>query len=112
MTNDKNILSKEAIEILKTNDRYKGFTLLKDPQSFIELFEGQDIPCVQIHTAQVYNNGDKKGIVGFCGAFKWEDNKIISLDGDSYTIGMTVFGYEWFNDDSGRCLDILVGDNW
>lgn len=96
-------------EIVKNNNRYENFVIVDKPKPFNEMFAGQDISCVQTHSTQVVGEGD---IVGFCGAFEWKDNKIISLDGDSYSENMTVLGYEWFESEGKKCLDILVGNDW
>lgn len=100
-------------EVIKDEERYRGFTLTEPPVKFCDLFANRDIPCVQLHSTQVYECGDKQGIVGFCGAFSWEDNELTPLDRDSYSKNTPVYGYAWFTDNEGRrCLDILVGDEW
>lgn len=99
--------------IIKSNDRYKDFTILDTPKPFNELFKDMKINLVQLHSTQVIGNEPDLDIVGFCGAFKWVDNMITSLDGDSYYSDTKVLGYNWFpNKDDFECLDILVGEDW
>lgn len=102
----------ETLEtVIKTNKRYTDFTILDEPKSFDEMFVGQDIPCVQLHSTELLS--DLSDIIGFCGTFSWENGVLTSLDGDSYTKNMSVLGYNWFTNESGKkCLDILVGDDW
>ena len=96
-------------EIIKNDDRYEDFTIVDNPTKFKDMFSDLTIECVQLHLTQVWG----ESIVGFCGAFKWKDNKIIPLDGDSYSADVLVLGYDWFTDDDGMlCLDILVGNDW
>ena len=99
-------------DVVKANDRYSSFIILKEPVSFLKLFQGKDIPCVQLHSIEMCSFDDTAGIVGFCGSFSWINDRIKSLDGDSYTTSMNVYGYEWFDHDGEKCLDILVGEDW
>lgn len=104
----------ELMTIITNSKRYCNFTILDDINPFNILFRNKDIEIVQVHSAEIidYKDGEKD-IVGFCGVFKWEDNKIISLDGDCYNENMEVIGYSWFrNKNNIKCLDILVGDDW
>ena len=78
----------------------RNFTMLDKPISFIELYKDRDIEVIQIFMKDV----------GFCGAFNWDDNIVKTLDGDSYSKNMTVYGYEWFDNEKG--LNLLVGDDW
>ena len=85
-------------------ERYKKFTVLDTPTLFSEFMKDQNIECVQVHS----NYGDDYPI-GFCGAFKWENNAIFPLDGDTYG-DMTVLAYSWFFNEGTKCLDIVVED--
>lgn len=118
---------KEIKEIIKNSDRYSSFTLLDKFESFKDLFANQNIEIVQLHSTQIFDIPGGKDIVGFCGSFKWENNKIIPLDGDCYSNETEVIGFEWFETDAKiplgtnlknekeiiktkvKCLDILVG---
>lgn len=93
--------------IIKSSYRYKDFILLESPVAFNKVFSDQDIPLVQLHSIQVYGKKNKD-IVGFCGCFKWENNEVISLDGDSYSEDEMIYGFSWFTYEGDRCLDILV----
>lgn len=96
-------------ERLKTEKRYEGFTVLDAPAVFRTLFAGQDAQTVQLHSIDPCGDG----IVGFYGVCSWIGSKIASLDGDSYSDDMDVYGYKWFKDRNGaNCLDILVEENW
>ena len=99
-------------EIVKNDERYKDFVVLDTPVLFREMFADQNIPRVQLHSIQMYETPKTKGIVGFCGVFRWEKNTIIPLDGDSYSEDTMVYGYEWFTHEGDKCLDILVGNEW
>lgn len=104
-------------DIIKNIDRYKNFTLLDKPIKFKDLYKDENIELVQIHSIESFNiqGTDKKDIVGFCGVFKWENNNIISLDGDSYSENMKVLGYDWWSNEDEHIekgLDILVGEDW
>ena len=107
---------KDWKEIVKEDDRYKGFVIVKDPKPFNEMFAGQDIPYVQVHSTRVAGIEGQEFLVGFCGVFEWKSNRrgleIIPLDGDSYSANMMVLGYEWFENEGQRSLDILVGEDW
>ena len=92
-------------EIVKNNDRYENFVIVDEPKPFKEMFKDQDISCVQTHSTTVV---DENTLVGFSGAFEWKDNKIISLDGDSYSENMIVLGYEWFENEGKKGLDVLI----
>ena len=94
-------------KIIKEYERYKNFTILDKPVKFRELFHGKDIETVQLHSIEVINIGfNVKGIIGFSGVFSWKNDTIESIDHDSYTDMMLVYGYELNND----ILDILVKD--
>lgn len=95
--------------IIKSSYRYKDFIILESPVAFNKVFSDQDIPLVQLHSIQVCGKKNKD-IVGFCGCFRWEDNKAISLDGDSYSEDEMIYGFSWFTYEGDRCLDILVED--
>lgn len=93
--------------IIKSSDRYKDFIMLESPMAFNKVFSFQDISLVQLHSIQVCGKKNEY-IVGFCGCFKWEDNKVTSLDGDSYSEDEMIYGFSWFTYNGDRCLDILV----
>lgn len=88
------------INDVKKLNRYKNITILEKPIKFLELFKDKDICIVQLHDMSDINDD----IYGFSGQFKWENNKIISLDGDTYTSDMLVYGYEI----TDQYTDILV----
>ena len=102
-------MTKELKSILAANERYSDFTLLDVPISFSIWAKNKDFPTVQVHDATVYEWEGGTDIVGFAGAFAWEDNQLTSLDGDTYNPDMPVIGYEEFEDG----VDILVkGGEW
>ena len=102
-------MTEELKDILAANERYSDFTLLDSPVPFSEWAKDKDFPAVQVHDTTVYEWDGGADIVGFAGAFAWEDNQITSLDGDTYNPDMPVIGYEKF--DGG--VDILVkGGEW
>lgn len=96
------------IEIVKQLPRYANFTIAEEPIKFKDMFAGQNIDCVQLHSIEAVFDT----IVGFCGVFMWHDNKLTALDGDSYSENVLVLGYDWFENNGERCLDILVGNDW
>ena len=111
---------KDWKEIVKNSERYSDFIILDEPMSFKEFATDHgDIDLVQVHSTSVMelSNGECD-IVGFAGQFRWRNNRLIPLDGDTYNEDMTVLGYDWFYPVadthllSGECLDILVGDDW
>lgn len=95
-------------ELVKNSERYKDFIILDKPMRFSEMFANKDIHCVQLHSTYIYLNT----LLGFCGAFQWENNQIQSLDGDTYNKDCFVLGYHWFETQGQTCLDILVGEDW
>ena len=105
-------MDKELEKILKESGRYKDFTLLEKPEPFNKFFTDKNYPIVQVHSTQIFETSGKKDIVGFYGQFEWKDNKITSLDGDSYSETMLVFGYEEFDCEEDIGIDILVGNDW
>lgn len=96
------------MEIIQRLPRYKDFTIVEKPIKFKDMFAGQNIDLVQLHSTEVVFDT----IVGFCGVFQWRDNKLLPLDGDSYSENVIVLGYDWFENNGKKCLDILVGDDW
>ena len=105
-------MDKELEKILKESERYKGFTLLEKPEPFNKHFAGKSYPIVQVHSTEIFEvSSGKKDIVGFYGQFEWKNNKITPLDGDSYSETMLVLGYEEFDCDEGKGIDILVGND-
>ena len=100
-------------EILQKSDRYKNFTILDNPVRFKDMFAGENIDVIQIHSVYILNMKGYQDIVGFCGQCVWKDNILSALDGDSYSDDMLVYGYEWFTnekEDITKGLDILVED--
>ena len=102
-------MDEQTRNILKNSDRYKGFALFGAPRRFSGWMAGKAVPLVQVHSTEP---AGKDGIVGFCGAFTWDGSEISSLDGDVYNKDMSVYGYKWFKNDSGNCLDVLAGNDW
>ena len=101
--------------IAETNERYDDFVFIKDAFSGstnmpFRLFATDDnYHIVQIYDLSLIPNADD--IIGFAGQFKWENNKITSLDGDNYDPDMTIWGYKIFRDDDGNtCLTVLSND--
>lgn len=97
-------------KMVKTNERYMGFSLYDKPIIFKEtpLFSDK-YAAIQIHDATPFG---ENSIIGFCGVCKVENDRVIPLDGDLYSKNMTVWGYSEFTDSEGNlCLDLLV-DEW
>ena len=97
--------------IIEQDERYNNGCLDEvtwvgeEPVPFSELFEDQNSSEVDIRDINFVDLKGKKSIIGFVGKFKWEDNEITSLDGDSYDADrILVAGYEWFDyeDDDGE----------
>lgn len=102
-------MTEELKAILAANERYADFVLLDTPVPFSEWAKDKNYPTVQVHDTTVYRLDGGTDIVGFAGAFAWEDNQLTSLDGDTYNPNMPVIGYEEDED----TLDILVeGGKW
>ena len=95
------------IKKLRKSDRYRNFIFFDRSASFKEVFRDMDYPIVQVHDMTPVGDG----IVGFAGQFKWENNTLTSLDGDSYNDNISIWGYGKFESDRNICLDIL-SDNW
>lgn len=95
-------------KIALEEDRFKSHTFLDDPIPFSELFKGQYFDLVD-----VYSIFSEMGSC-FCGTFRWMNNDIQSLDGDTYNKDMLVYAYEKFiNESNGfSSLSILVGTDW
>ena len=101
--------------IAENNKRYDDFVFIKDSFSdstnipFSAFAKDDNYHIVQIYDLSLISDADD--IVGFAGQFRWENNKITSLDGDSYNPDMTIWGYEIFRDDDGNtCLTVLSND--
>ena len=78
---------------------------------FSEFFKDRDYDMVQIHDIRPISESIPDPI-GFVGKFKWKSNTITSLDGDSYTDKMPIWGFEEYTSKDGmKCIDILT-DNW
>lgn len=90
-------------------DRFKSHIFLDDPIPFSELFKDKNINVVDVYS--IYS--EDIGFV-FSGTFRWKNNDIRSLDGDTYNRGMLVYAYKFYEskdkDISG--LSILVGTDW
>ena len=101
----------ETFEELKQRvsniDRYEDFVFLEKPIEFnkTDLFSDKYAE-IQLH--DVSKMPDYPDVLGFCGAFKIENGKIVSLDGDSYGPQMIVVGYQEFVYDNETCLDLLT----
>lgn len=99
----------ENLDYIKSKERYEDFTFFDEPVMFNEFFKDSDYDVVQIHDInKLHIKGHEDEIVGFAGSFKWKDNTLFSLDGDSYTEKMKVYGYELFDYEGEKGLDILV----
>lgn len=108
----KKLMNKEeTFEELKQRvsniDRYEDFIFLEKPIEFnkTDLFSDKYAE-IQLH--YVSKIPDYPDVLGFCGAFKIENGKIVSLDGDSYGPQMIVVGYQEFTYDNETCLDLLT----
>ena len=116
-------LTSDIKKYISSDERYKNFILLHDGEDLIDLLKHvlrvDNIPLIQVHSIEPVEDDKGKiiNIVGFVGQCAYKDGEIISLDGDSYSPKMTVYGYEWFDynttevDGLGLGLDILVGNN-
>lgn len=89
---------KTAKQLIETNERYAGFILLDIPKKFSELFKDQNIGYVQVLSMYHPESFSENEVLDFCGVFGWKENKLISLDGDSYNKDTTVYGFKWFSD--------------
>lgn len=101
--------------LIDNSERYKNFVILEKPipfREFVEKFaEGADIELIQLHDTAPVSDKYPNEIVGFCGACAWKDGALVSLDGDSYSDKMLIYGYEWFENEKAEIekgLDILV----
>lgn len=93
---------------LKNNPRYKDFIFLPEPIPFNEYFKDKSYHIVQIHDLTPVGSDD---IVGFAGVCRWHNGNLMSIDGDSYTKSMKVYGFKEFrNKDNEICLDVLSYD--
>ena len=99
------------INLIKSSVRYSNFIFLDEPIMFNKLFKDKNYSVVQIHDANCYEVEGIKVIAGFCGVFKWESNRLYSLDYDSYVETMPVIAYEEVKFKDKKCLDILV-ESW
>jgi hypothetical protein len=102
---------KEPFEELKqrvlNTDGYKNFVFLEKPIEFnkTDLFSDK-YAVIQLHDVSKIPGWST--ILGFCGVFKIENEKIKSLDYDSYDPEMIVVGYQEFIHDNKTCLDLLT----
>lgn len=101
--------------IAETNEKYDDFIPIIEPFSgstnrlFSTFANDDSYHIVQVYDLSIIPSADD--IIGFAGQFRWENNTITSLDGDSYNPDMTIWGYKIFRDDEGHtCLDILSND--
>ena len=105
---------KEVLEnIVKKLERYNGFTFFNESEIFCEYFEGKPYDAVQVHDMAPI--GSEEDIMGFVGHFAWDGRELKPLDGDSYIMGMPIWGYEEFDfEEDGitkKGLDILA-EEW
>jgi hypothetical protein len=102
-------MTEELKAILAADTRYADFKILDTPVPFAEWAKDKYYPTVQVHDTTVHKWYDEVDILGFVGVFKWEDNALTPLDGDTYNELMPVIGYKEFYDG----VDILVkGGEW
>lgn len=101
--------------IAQTDERYDKFVFIEDSFSnptstpFSTFAKNDRYHIVQVYDLSIVPSADS--IVGFAGQFRWENNKLISLDGDSYNSDMTIWGYKIFrNGDEVTCLNVLTCD--
>ena len=94
---------------VKKLERYKDFTFLSTPVNFDKFFKNKAYDVVQIHDITPIKKGSDE-VIGFCGVFKWDGKNIKSIDHDSYTPDMLIYGYDEFTNNDEKCLDILVVD--
>ena len=98
------------IDRIKNNPRYSDFTYFENPIMFNEYFKDKDYDTVQIidirPISDIYPDP-----IGFVGKFEWKSNTITSLDGDSYTEHMPIYGYHEFEHDGQACVSVLT-DEW
>lgn len=101
-------------ELLK-NPLYKNYTLMDKPLKFSELFRSQNFEVVELRSIIKLDSESMDKCGRFCGSFGWIDNKLKSLDGDSYNSDMIVYGYMSFENPEAciiKGLSILVGSDW
>lgn len=100
------------ISEIKRIKRYENFNFLNKPEPFCDLFKDKSYDCVQVHDLTPIGGSD---VVGFAGQFLWHERRLKSLDGDSYTANMPVYGFKEFtyedHEETMLGLDILV-DEW
>ena len=97
----------EIARELKEKEGYRAFIFFDAPQDFCKYFRDKEYELVQIYDMTPIRGGD---IIGFTGAFKWKDNTITPLDGDSYSKPV-IWGYKEFGEKDRKCLDILA-EEW
>ena len=98
------------IKRIKNNPRYEDYIFFDEPAWFEEYFNDKDYPIVQIHDINPISSRLPDPI-GFVGRFRWKANEVISLDGDSYTSHMLIYGLDEFEYEGQTCLNILT-DRW
>ena len=82
-------------DFLEHSDRYKYYCLLDRPSRFWDLFKHRNIGHVDVESIVPLQH--QRGVVGWIGAFEWRDDKVVSLDGDAYYAGMTIYGYRYWH---------------
>ena len=96
-------------EIAKKEHQFNSHVFLDDPVPFSELFKDKNINVVDVYSIYSAEIGSI-----FCGTFRWKNNDIRSLDGDTYNRDTLVYAYKFYEskdkDISG--LSILVGTDW
>lgn len=99
------------INRIKNNPRYSDCIYFDEPIMFDVYFKDKDYDVVHVHDINPINDVHPEPR-GFVGQFEWKANTIDSLDGDSYTAQMPIYGFEEFTSDDGlKCIDILT-DRW
>ena len=91
---------------------FNDFKYLEKPQCFCSLFFGKDLPLVQLYDSTIVPAGSLEFPIGFAGSFKWEHNKTVPLDGDSYDERMLVYATREWENNGKKGIDILVEGDW
>ena len=71
---------------------YNGFTILSNTTPFNDLFPDMNFDAVDVYL--IVNKSPYEKIITFAGKFKWINNQIVPLDGDSYSNNSKVFAYK------------------
>lgn len=95
----------KIIEDIKEGSRYEDFTFTATPTPFYILFKDENIEYVQEHITC------EQGVnywATFSGVFSWIDGEVSPPDGDVYYKDMNVIGWNYFEADGNKCLDVVV----